>query len=72
MADDTRRGFLTGAGAASAGAAALTGLPQAQAAEPGNVQAETWLVLTADQVAFFSAVADTMIPADALSPSGTD
>jgi len=75
MADDSipRRGFLTGAGAATAGAAALTsGLPQAQAAEPGNTPAETWLVLTADEAAFFSAAADTMIPADALSPSGTE
>jgi gluconate 2-dehydrogenase gamma chain len=33
---------------------------------------ETWLVLTADEAAFFSAAVDTMIPADALSPSGTE
>ena len=75
MADATspRRGFLTGAGAAGAGAAALTaGLADAEAAAPDTAQAETWLVLTADEVAFFSAAADTMIPADALSPSGTD
>ena len=75
MAEDTipRRGFLTGAGAAGAGAAALTaGLPPAEAAAPDNAQAQTWLVLTADEVAFFSAIADTMIPADALSPSGSD
>lgn len=76
MADDTipRRGFLTGAGAAGAGAAALTGVPLSKA-EAAPAQAETpqtWLVLTADEVAFFSAAADTMIPADALSPSGTD
>ena len=75
MAEDTipRRGFLTGAGAAGAGAAALTaGLADAEAAAPDNAQAQTWLVLTADEVAFFSAIADTMIPADALSPSGSD
>jgi len=75
MADDTipRRDFLTGAGAAGAGAAALTaGVPAAKAAESANAPAETWLVLTADEVAFFSATADTMIPADALSPSGSE
>jgi gluconate 2-dehydrogenase gamma chain len=75
MADDTipRRGFLTGAGAAGAGAAALTaGLSSAEAAAADNAQAETWLVLTADEAAFFSAAVDTMIPADALSPSGTE
>ena len=75
MADDTipRRGFLTGAGAAGAGAAALTaGLPPAQAAPAPADAAETWLVLTAEEAAFFSAIADVMIPADALSPSGTE
>jgi gluconate 2-dehydrogenase gamma chain len=75
MADDSipRRGFLTGAGAAGAGAAALTaGVPSAKAAQSANAPVETWLVLTADEAAFFSAAADTMIPADALSPSGSD
>jgi gluconate 2-dehydrogenase gamma chain len=75
MADDSipRRGFLTGAGAAGAGAAALkAGVSSATAAESANAPVEAWLVLTADEVAFFSAAADTMIPADALSPSGTD
>ena len=76
MADDSiaRRGFLTGAGAAGAGAAAFTaGLPakEAVAAEPAAAP-QTWLVLTADEAAFFSATADTMIPADALSPSGSE
>jgi gluconate 2-dehydrogenase gamma chain len=75
MADDSipRRGFLAGAGVASAGAAALTaGLPQAEAVAAEPVPVQTWLVLTADEAAFFSATADTMIPADALSPSGSD
>ncbi len=75
MADDSipRRDFLTGAGAATAGAAALTsGVSSAEAAEPGNAPVDTWLVLTADEAAFFSAAADTMIPADALSPSGSE
>lgn len=75
MADGTipRRGFLAGAGAAGAGVAALAGTPAAEAAPPQAAEAspETWLVLTAEEVAFFSATADTMIPADALSPSGT-
>jgi gluconate 2-dehydrogenase gamma chain len=74
MADGTipRRGFLAGAGA-GAGVAALAGTPAAEAASPQAAEAlpETWLVLTAEEVAFFSATADTMIPADALSPSGT-
>jgi|SRR5579883_1357863 len=72
MADDgiARRGFLTGAGA---GAAAVSALPAAQAA-PAETAAppQPWLVLTADEAAFFSATADTMIPADALSPSGSE
>jgi len=80
MAKDTipRRGFLAGAGAASAGVAALTtGLPATAAeAAPGapasGAAPDTWLVLTAEEVAFFSATSDTMIPADALSPSGTE
>src|SRR5579864_4178582 len=79
MADGTipRRGFLAAAGAAGAGAAALTtSLPSADAqaapALAGETQTETWLVLTAEEVAFYSAIADTMIPADALSPSGTE
>jgi len=81
MANDTipRRGFLAGAGAGAASVAALTtGLPAAAAeAAPNSAQtvgapADTWLVLTAEEVAFFSATSDTMIPADTLSPSGTE
>src|ERR1700681_802763 len=81
MADDTiaRRDFLAGAGAGAASVAALTtGLPTTAAeAAPNSAQtvgapADTWLVLTAEEVAFFSATSDTMIPADALSPSGTE
>ena len=33
---------------------------------------ETQLVLTPEEVAFFSAAVDTIIPADELSPSGID
>src|SRR6516165_2739018 len=72
-----RRSFLAGAGVAGAGAAALTSTaPAADAnaavAKAGDTQAQAWLVLTAEEAAFFSAVADTMIPADALSPSGSE
>ncbi|MGA2563555.1 MAG: gluconate 2-dehydrogenase subunit 3 family protein [Steroidobacteraceae bacterium] len=77
MPDDSiaRRDFLKGASAASASVALLS-VPQttpAKAAD-GNppAGAQGWLTLTMDEVAFFSAVADTMIPADELSASGTD
>ena len=70
-----RRDFLAGAGVAGAGALS-TSLPAASAqaapAQAGDAATETWLVLTAEEAAFYSAVADTMIPADALSPSGTE
>jgi gluconate 2-dehydrogenase gamma chain len=86
MVDETlpRRQFLLGAGLAGASVATgLTGAPapaaaQTTAAAPAAPQAaasaepETYLTLTATEVAFLSAVADTMIPADELSPSGTD
>ncbi len=84
MANDTipRRGFLAGAGAAGASVAALTsGVPLAPAeaaptstggAQADNTSVETWLVLTAEEVAFFSATSDTMIPKDELSPSGSE
>jgi len=77
MAHDSipRRGFLAGAGAGAASVAALTAGQTAAAAEAAPAAAgapDTWLALTPDEVAFFSATSDTMIPADALSPSGSD
>jgi gluconate 2-dehydrogenase gamma chain len=85
MSDDSipRRSFLKGAGAAgTAVATALSGaLPapaQAQTAPPANdaspppPAAEPLLTLTATEAAFLSAAYDTFIPADRLSPSGTD
>jgi gluconate 2-dehydrogenase gamma chain len=85
MAEDPipRRDFLKGASAAGAGVAALTtalstapteaAAAQALAEAAATAQAVPgWLVLTAEEAAFFSAIADTMIPADELSPSGTD
>ena len=80
MTDDglARRGFLKGAGAAGTlAAAALSGtiaqpVESQAAAENASGATEPFLTLTADEAAFFSAVYDTIIPADALSPSGTD
>src|SRR5262245_12788885 len=81
VAKDTlpRRKFLLGAGLA--GTAVATGLnpppaeAQTPAAAPPAPQANepvVYLTLNAAEAAFMSAVADTMIPADNLSPSGTD
>ncbi|MFL6795936.1 MAG: gluconate 2-dehydrogenase subunit 3 family protein [Xanthobacteraceae bacterium] len=82
-----RRHFLKGAAVAgtTAAAAALTPVAPAAAQQthPGaaskpaapsanGADAESMLTLTATEAAFFSAVADTMVPADALSPSGTE
>jgi gluconate 2-dehydrogenase gamma chain len=85
MADTAipRRGFLKRAGAAgTVVATALSGglaacaesaappppAPTQAAAAPG----EPLLTLTQTEAAFLGAAYDTMIPADALSPSGTD
>jgi gluconate 2-dehydrogenase gamma chain len=75
-----RRSFLKGAGAAGTIAAtALTGaLPRPAEAQPAPApppqapQPEPLLTLTATEAAFLSAAYDTIIPADPLSPSGTD
>jgi len=73
-----RREFLKGAGVAGAGvAAAASGLaactPEVKtttaAAAPA---AENWQVLTQQEAAFFTAAADTIIPKDELSPSGSE
>jgi gluconate 2-dehydrogenase gamma chain len=81
MADDAanpirRRNFLLGAGTAVAAslatpAAEAEAPAQAAQASPSNAPAvEPLLTLTATEHAFFVAAADTLIPADALSPSG--
>ena len=80
MADETnpirRRNFLMGAGTALAASLAQPVAGEAQtapaaAAAPSD-QPEPLLTLTATEHAFFAAAADTMIPADELSPSGSD
>jgi gluconate 2-dehydrogenase gamma chain len=83
MAEDPRIGrreFLTVAGAAAA--ALAPAMPaEAQLAQPAASSAamlvtppvdEPLLTLTATEHAFFVAAADTIIPADELSPSGSD
>jgi gluconate 2-dehydrogenase gamma chain len=74
-----RRNFLLGAGTAvAAGLAPLSPAEDAKAGEQPAPAAsvppepEPLLALSATEAAFLSAVADTMIPADELSPSGTD
>jgi gluconate 2-dehydrogenase gamma chain len=70
-----RRNFLLGAGTAVA--AGLTPTPPAQAQTPTPAPTaapadEPLLTLTATEHAFFVAAADAIIPADELSPSGSD
>src|SRR6266853_6138555 len=82
MAEDAipRRGFLKGAGAAGAVAATVLGgrsePAQAQTPVAGRATettaSEAYLTLTAIEAAFLSAAYDTFIPADKMSPSGTD
>lgn len=80
MADNNvpRRSFLKGAGAGALAATAGAALPRAAEAQPAPVtppagpQAEPMLTLTATEADFLSAAYDTIIPADQLSPSGTD
>jgi len=76
----SRRDFLKGAGVAGASvAAAASGIAActpdvktaANAATP-EAASESWLILTPQQAAFFTAAADTIIPKDALSPSGSE
>jgi gluconate 2-dehydrogenase gamma chain len=87
MADEyiPRRLFLKGAAVAgTAAATAMTpvavaaqnvqqqSVTPAQATASPGLDSDQMVTLTATEAAFFSAVADTIIPADALSPSGTD
>jgi len=73
-----RRNFLKGAGAAgAAGAALATGLsacsPEATTAASAPARApDVWHTLNATEAAFISAAVDTLIPADELTPSGSE
>src|SRR6476620_5311936 len=81
MADEKipRRDFLKGAGAAGAGAAAIaTGLTacgeetKTAQATAAHAEPEVWHTLNATEAEFIKAAVDTLIPADELTPSGTD
>src|SRR5579862_9595545 len=87
MTDETipRRKFLVGAGLAGTAVAAglaptepaqaqaaATPAPAPAAATPPAPQAEPLLLLNDTEHAFVVAAVDTMIPADELSPSGSD
>jgi len=80
MVDETipRRDFLKGAviGTAAAlatgGTSAAQAQSQAAAAAPTSVDAEPLLTLTATEHAFIVAAVDTIIPADELSPAGSE
>jgi gluconate 2-dehydrogenase gamma chain len=77
MVDETipRRDFLKGAMVGTAALAAGNAAPaSAQTAASGtpSADAEPLLTLTATEHAFIVAAVDTIIPADELSPSGSD
>jgi gluconate 2-dehydrogenase gamma chain len=82
MADEKipRRDFLKAAGAAGAASAAVaTGIaacsPETQTAAQAAAapaEAQGWLTLTPTEAEFVKAAVDTLIPADELTPSGTD
>jgi gluconate 2-dehydrogenase gamma chain len=72
-----RRNFLKGAGAAGAASAAMaTGLaacgPEAATAAAVQPAPEVWHTLNATEAAFIKAAVDTLVPADDLTPSGSD
>jgi gluconate 2-dehydrogenase gamma chain len=78
-----RRDFLKRAGAAGTAVAATLApvaavAPAAAQQQPATPPAaaqhapDTWLTLNATEVAFITAAVDTIIPADHLSPSGSD
>src|SRR5262249_5232902 len=74
-----RRNFLLGASTAVAAGLASTVPAQAQqptatapAVPAAGSEPATYLTLTQAEAAFFAAAVDTMIPADELTPSGTD
>ena len=72
-----RRNFLLGAGTAVAASAAPSGAAQAQQPAAASSAApapepDQFVTLTAPEAAFIVAAVDTLIPADELSPSGSE
>jgi gluconate 2-dehydrogenase gamma chain len=80
MAHDTipRRNFLKGAAVGTAAAltsvapAAAQTAPAPAAPSPAAAEPQPWLTLNPTEAAFITAAVDTFIPADELSPSGSD
>jgi gluconate 2-dehydrogenase gamma chain len=86
MADESipRRRFLQGVGAVGTTVAAVLGTGEAEAQSPSQAPqqpapqaaprtgVEPLLTLTATEADFLGAVYDTLVPADRLTPSGTD
>jgi gluconate 2-dehydrogenase gamma chain len=67
-----RRSFLMGAGTAVAASLTPANAQTPAAAAPAPGEPEPLLTLTPTEHAFVVAAADTLIPADELSPSGSD
>src|SRR6202790_5323936 len=67
-----RRSFLLGAGTAVAAGLAPAANAQTSPAAAAAPEPEPLLTLTPTEHAFFVAAADTIIPADELSPSGSE
>src|SRR5258708_10163792 len=68
---DFRKGAMVGTAALAAGNAAPAAAQTAASGTP-SADAEPLLTLTATEHAFIVAAVDTIIPADELSPSGSD
>ena len=69
-----RRDFLKGAVTGAAAATATIGLPQSVQAkeDAAPATAQGYAFLNLDEAAFVEALVDHMVPADELSPKGTD
>jgi gluconate 2-dehydrogenase gamma chain len=70
-----RRGFLTGAGAAAVTAASIAATDAQASEQPATPAADKpagYTYFKPAEAAFIEAAADHMIPADELSPSGTE
>jgi gluconate 2-dehydrogenase gamma chain len=73
-----RRDVLRGAGAAgtlaaaSASASLVPNSDAKAAADPNSDTPQVWLTLTPPEAGFIEAAVDTLIPADDLTPSGSD
>ena len=75
---DILKGAVIGGAAAAGGTAALAPTPTAQAQQPetapatGAPEAAAYEFLNLDEAAFIETLVDHMVPADEISPKGTD